>query len=192
MTTWWWIRHGPTHASGLVGATDLPADLSDRFALARLDLHLPDDALLVSSDLCRSITTADAIQRQRTRLEHAPEIREINFGDWEGKTFDQAVALHPEIAHSYWRNPGDIAPPGGETWNQASDRVEGFVQSMNRAYPNAHIIGVAHFAVILTQLQRATRISARSALSFRIDNLSVTRLEFLGPGWQVHAVNHIP
>ena len=30
------VRHGPTHARGLIGWSDVPADVSDRKALARL------------------------------------------------------------------------------------------------------------------------------------------------------------
>lgn len=74
MTTWWWVRHGPTHAKGMVGWRDLPADLSDQAALARLSTYLPQQALVVSSDLIRSVATADAIQGARQRLDHAGEI----------------------------------------------------------------------------------------------------------------------
>jgi alpha-ribazole phosphatase len=41
MTRLWLVRHGPTHARTMVGWTDLPADLSDVAALARLSAHLP-------------------------------------------------------------------------------------------------------------------------------------------------------
>jgi broad specificity phosphatase PhoE len=41
MSRIWLVRHGPTHAKGMVGWTDLPADLSDGAALARLNAHLP-------------------------------------------------------------------------------------------------------------------------------------------------------
>ena len=36
MTDIFLIRHGPTHAKGMVGWSDLAADLSDTQALARL------------------------------------------------------------------------------------------------------------------------------------------------------------
>lgn len=192
MTCWWWVRHGPTHADGLVGWTDLPADLSDLAALKRLDKHLPGDALIVSSDLSRCVATADAITHGRSRLNHAPEIREINFGEWEAKTFAEVSHLDPDTSRKYWSTPGDIAPRGGESWNQTSERVANYVDRMNREYAGRNIIAVAHFAVILTQLQRASKIPAKSALSFKIDNLSVTRLEFLDPAWRVHGVNHNP
>lgn len=192
MTTWWWVRHGPTHAKGMVGWSDLPADLSDSAALTRLSAYLPDDAMVVSSDLVRSIATADAITGKRERLTHAPAIREINFGDWELKTFRQIAADDPETSRAFWSAPGDIAPRGGESWNQTAARVAAFVADMNARHPDAHIVAVAHFGVILTQLQSAGGMSARAALSFRIDNLSVTRLEYLAPHWRIGGVNHLP
>lgn len=191
MTTWWWVRHGPTHTKALIGWTDLPADLSDRSALARLSDYLPSDALVVSSDLERCVKTADAIGRGRQRLVHARALRELNFGAWEGKTFAEVSKTDPDLSHDYWRNPGDIVPPGGESWNQTSARVAGFVDRMNHRFAGENIIAVAHFGVILTQLQRAGKMSARSALAFKIDNLSVTKLEFLDPDWRVLGVNHL-
>ena len=192
MTCWWWIRHGPTHADGLIGWTDLPADLSDHAALDRLADPLPDDALVISSDLARASATANAIQRNRQRLPDSPQLREINFGAWEGKTHAEISQTHPELARSYWTSPGDTAPPDGESWNQAAQRISRFVDDMNNGHPGAHIVAVAHFGVILTQLQRAAGMAPASALNFTIDNLSVTRLEFLDPGWRIKGVNHRP
>ena len=83
------IRHGPTHAKTMVGWSDLPADLSDHAALARLRSALPNEAVMVSSDLIRASATADAVSSGQLRLPNQPELREINFGDWELKSFDQ-------------------------------------------------------------------------------------------------------
>ncbi len=192
MTCWWWIRHGPTHADGLIGWTDLPADLSDRAALDRLADHLPDDALVVSSDLSRARDTADAIQRDRPRLPDSPSLREIHFGAWEGRTYAEIAQTNAELARTYWGTPGDTAPPGGESWNQAARRVSGFVDQINSRHAGANIVAVAHFGVILTQIQRAGGMAPASALSFAIDNLSLTRIEFLDPAWRILGVNHRP
>lgn len=192
MTCWWWIRHGPTHADGLIGWTDLPADLTDTSAISRLYDHLPEQAVVVSSDLKRCVATADKLAGTRQRLPHAAEIREIHFGEWEAKTFAEISKSDPDTALEYWSNPGKIAPKGGESWDQTGKRVEQFVSRINAEFAGQNIIAVAHFGVILTQLQRAGNMSATSALSFKIDNLSVTRLEFLDPEWRVHGVNHQP
>jgi alpha-ribazole phosphatase len=192
MTTWWWVRHGPTHAKGLVGWTDRPADLGDTLAITRLHDFLPSKAVVVSSDLIRCIHTADALQGSRARLPHAPSIRELNFGDWEDRTFAEVSQTDPEISRAYWSTPGDIRPPNGESWNETGARVADFVDQMNKSHQGQNIIAVAHFGVILTQVQRASHISAKSALAFKIDNLSVTRIDFLDPHWRIHMVNHLP
>lgn len=189
MTQFHFVRHGPTHAKGMVGWTDLPADLSATDQIARLDAHLPQDALVISSDLIRAAATADAIAGSRPRLPHDPGLREIHFGDWEGQRFDE-VADQPLI-RAYWETPGDVAPPNGESWNRVAGRVESVVNRLLSAHPGRHIIVVAHFGVILTQVQRALRIDAYEAFSHRIDNLSVTEIAFDG-GWKAGRINHIP
>jgi len=192
MTTWWWIRHGPTHEKTFVGWRDVPADLSNAAQIDRLNAHLPDDALLVSSDLIRATATADAITRGRKRLPHAPEIREFNFGDWDGLGFDQVATRDPDLSRAYWETPGDIAPPNGESWNSAATRIAPFVEEMNTRHPDRHIIAVAHIGVIMTQIQLAGGLTATQTISHKIDNLSVTRLQWDHGNWDVKAINHLP
>ena len=192
MTNWWWIRHGPTHHSGLVGWSDIPADLSDVAAIKRLNNHLPKDAVVVSSDLIRCVATADTLSTDRERLEHQFELREVHFGDWELKNYNDVAQSYPDLSKEYWTNPGDIAPPNGESWNESANRVAQAVERISNAYQGRNIIAVAHFGVILTQLQRATNMEPKSAIGFKIDNLSVTRIEHLGgPDWRVLGVNHL-
>lgn len=193
MTTWHWVRHGPTHATSFVGWRDIPADLSETAQIARLRAHLPGEAVIISSDLIRSITTADAIAGlQHDRLQHDPHLREMHFGHWDGMHFDDVAARDPDLSRRFWEDPGDVAAPGGESWNDASARVEAAVRRINHRHAGKHIIAVAHFGVILTQLQRALGISAYDTLSHRIDNLSVTEINWSKTGANVPRINHIP
>ncbi len=187
---WYWVRHGPTHQKGFTGHRDVPADLSDTAALGRLSAYLPEGALIVSSDLIRAVTTADAIAAARHRLPNTPALREFDFGTWDGLTFDTIAARDPDLSRAYWEQPGDIAPPGGESWNAAAARIRPFVDEMNTAHPGRPIIAVAHVGVILTQLCRATGKTPAETLAQHIDNLSVTRLTF-GPG-AADPVNYRP
>lgn len=184
----WWVRHGPTHARALVGWSDLPADLSDSAALARLSAFLPD-APVISSDLIRAIATADAIQGTRRRLPAAPGLREINFGDWELKTAAEIEAENPARARAYWDDPLTERPPGGETLAEVTARVDATLAPL--AQQN-DIIVVAHFGVILGQLHRALAGPIRDTLAQPIDNLSVTELRRTGRGWQSGVINHRP
>ena len=176
MTTWHWVRHGPTHQTSFTGWRDVDADLSDVGAIARLADHLPGDALILSSDLTRSVNTASALQRDRTRLPHDPALREFHFGNWDGVHFSEVADRHPDLSRSYWEDPGEHTPPGGESWNMAAARVAMAVRRIEATYPDAHIVAVAHFGVILTQVQAVLGLTAHAVLGHKIDPLSVTTL----------------
>lgn len=193
MTVWHWVRHGPTHEKTFVGWRDVPADLSDAAQIARLDAHLPDEAVIVASDLIRASATADAVARtSRMRVPDERNLRELHFGAWDGMHWKDVAIRDPDLSRAYWESPGDIIAPGGESWNQAALRVNSVVDRLNAAHPEAHIIAAAHFGVILTQVQRALGINAVATMAHKIDNLSVTTLVFTPSGWRVDAINHLP
>ena len=185
MTTFHWIRHGPTHAKGMVGHTDLPADLSDAAALARLSAVLPAGAPVISSDLRRAAATADALALGRPRLPDDPRLREIHFGAWEMLVADEVG--DQDAIRLFWDDPGHRAPPGGESWNALRARVDAGADAL-RHLPE--VIVVAHFGVILTQVQRALGIGALDAFGHRIDNLSLT--EVRDDPWGAPVVNRRP
>ena len=189
MTTFWWVRHGPTHEKAFVGWRDVPADLSDTGAIQRLKGFLPSDAVIISSDLIRCINTADAIQGNRHRLPHNSDLREFHFGDWDGRGFKEVADKYPDLSREYWERPGHAAPPGGESWFEAEERVEKAVRILQAEYPSQNVIVVAHFGVILSQLRRALDVPPADVLAQKIDNLSVTRITADG---EHGPVNHCP
>jgi broad specificity phosphatase PhoE len=185
MTRFWLVRHGPTHAKTMIGWTDLPADLSDTAALRRLNAHLPQ-APVISSDLARAITTADALGR--IRLPHEPGLREIHFGQWEGRAFAEVEAEDPTLIRAFWDQPGAIRPPGGESWDDLTARVWPALDRLQGLAPD--LIVVAHFGPILAALQRALGMTPLQAFAQRVEPLSVTCLTLDPPG--VLAINHRP
>lgn len=192
MTTFYWVRHGPTHQKKFVGWRDVPADLSDQEQIGRLADFLPQDAVVVSSDLKRSVDTATAIQGSRQRLRHMAELREFHFGSWDGLSFDAIASEYPDTSRAYWETPGDIAPPGGESWNMAAERVSHAADHLERQFAGRNIVVVAHIGVILTQAQRGLGCSAYDVLSHHIDNLSVTEIVCSGDKKTVARINHCP
>lgn len=185
MSRVWLVRHGPTHAKGMVGWTDLPADLSDHAALARLNAHLPV-VPVISSDLSRAVATADRLAA-RPRLAHDPDLREMHFGAWEMRRFDEIEAESPTHIRAFWESPGDVRPPGGESWHQMTARVEAALQRLHNL---PEVIVVAHFGPIVAAIQLAERLTPNEAFAHRIDNLSVTCLDF-GTSPRAISINHI-
>lgn len=187
----WWVRHGPTHQKVITGWRDVPADLSDDGALTRLDAFLPQGAIVVSSDLVRASATADRISATRTRLPDMPALREFDFGAWDGLHNDAVAARDPELSRAFWENPGDIAPPGGESFFAVGARVSAAIETLVRDHPGADLIAVAHMGVIMCHMAMGAGLGPKRALGHRIEPLSVTRLDRAGDGWTLETVNHI-
>lgn len=183
MTRLWLVRHGPTHARRLVGRTDLPADLSDRAALSRLSDALPP-APIVSSDLVRASATADAIQDARSRLDPDPAFREFDYGEWEDRPFE---AFDGPLSRAFFERPGDVRPPGGESWTDVHRRV---TAALSRYADHDELILVCHFGVILVLWADAARLDPADALMQPIRNLSVTRIDW-GRDPAPHWVDHV-
>ena len=187
--TIWWVRHGPTHAGAMVGWSDVAADLSDTAALARLSAALPDNAPVASSDLSRTRSTADAVAGGRSRLKPLEALREMHFGTWEMRTHAEIEAEDPLRIRAFWEHPGDVRPPGGESWFDLGARVSHAVETLLGRH--SQLIVVAHFGVILSELQRTLRWSADDAFAQRIDPLSLTRIDY-APTPAAPLINHIP
>lgn len=183
------IRHGPTHAKSMVGWSDLPADLSDTAALARLEAALPREAVVISSDLIRAVATADAIQGDRLRLPNAQALREMYFGDWELRRWAEIDAEDPDRIRAFWEEPGDNAAPGGESWNMLSARVNAQMDQLAQTYAGGDIIVVGHFGQILCQIERAGNMTTTEAFSHKIDNLSLSRIQYGPDGWTLSEIN---
>ena len=192
MTHLWLVRHGPTHEKSFVGWRDVPADLSNRELIAQVDAYLPQNALVISSDLKRSHDTATAIGGKRTRLPSCPDLREMDFGVWDGMTFDAVTARDPDLSRRFWEEPGDLAAPEGESWNQAAARFRTRIQALITEHAPDHLIVVAHMGVIMTQIQRGSGSTAYAAMGHQIDNFSTTDMRWNGHGWDMGAINHVP
>lgn len=185
MTRLWLVRHGPTHARVMLGWTDLPADLSDTAALATLRATLPQ-APVVSSDLRRAVSTADALQGDRHRLPHEADLREFDFGAWDGRA--HAEIDGPEV-RSYFDDPGAQKAPGGELWDDVTARVGAALDRLSGA---SDLIVVAHMGVILTMWARATGQRPFDALRQTIAPLSLTRIDLAAGAMVAVSANAVP
>jgi probable phosphoglycerate mutase len=58
----------------------------------------------------------------RVEIEH--DLKETDFGIWEGLTKDQACAAAREVFHAWESNPSAVGPPGGEPLHMALQRAQ--------------------------------------------------------------------
>ena len=187
----YWIRHAPTNTTKIHGWGDIDCDLSNTDMLQRLERALPADALVVASDLKRASKTADMISGHRTRLPDTRELRELNFGRWDGKTADQIIESDGETARKFWSDPMSANPPGGESWASLTSRVSGCIYRLIHRFPERPIVAVAHYGVILSQLMHVTGAGRPESIFDSVANLSLSKFSYDGSNWHVREFNRV-
>ena len=168
------IRHTRTATQpGLCyGQTDVP--LADDFAdaLAKLTGKLPDslsDAAVISSPLSRCRLLAERLSGNVAIDER---LSELNFGDWEGRLFDD---VEPAALRHWTGHFVDVAPPNGESFSDLHHRVGGFWRELlQQPYPQVGI--VTHAGVIRALLAEVLKLPLANAFQLRIDLGSVHKL----------------
>ena len=208
-TRWWWIRHAPVINSRpeLYGHKDLDCTLEDEASIAALAEWIPHDAVWVTSHLRRSICTAEAVRKRLAGRNPSlvepivdPAFAEQHFGIWEGMTFDELRDHLGEGFEAFWKAPAKVAAPSGESFVDVISRVADGVARVTAAHSGRDIVAVAHGGSIRAALAHALALDPDAALTFRIDNLSLTVIEHIQPSsaepergartaWRVTAVN---
>ena len=127
----WLVRHAaPLVAPGTCyGALDVPADAqATRAAAERLATALPPGARVAHSTLQRCELLAHELQALRPDLTLTPDarLREMDFGCWEGKTWD---AIGKNAIDTWVTGFATHAPGGGESLAHMLHRVAAALQT---------------------------------------------------------------
>lgn len=97
-----------------VRQAELTAEVLSDYAIDRL----------YSSDLLRAVETAAPLARVKgLSIIRKSGLREIDTGDWTGRTFDELSAEYPEDFRIWREELGRFRCPGGESIAQLSRRV---------------------------------------------------------------------
>ncbi len=152
------IRHGITEGNLLgqyVGRTDLPLAQEGIAQLEELKHRSPYPTAQVyyCSPLKRCIQTLNILYPEAQPIV-VEDLRECDFGDWEGKTAEQLSAEDENFAQ--WVQSGQaVTPPNGEGGGEFMQRVcaafEKIVEGMMRSGTNSAVV-VAHGGTIMSIL----------------------------------------
>jgi len=143
-------RHGQTgHNSErrFTGWSDPPLTRRGKAEARALGRRLQEQGIdaVYTSDLRRAVDTATIATADRAGLASTedPALREANFGEWQGLTFDEARASHPAEAAALLARSIDFCAPGGETIPQVHARVTALLSRLHESHENGTILVVA-------------------------------------------------
>ena len=176
------IRHGQTdwNVQGRIqGRQDIPLNAAGRSQAEMLAKGMEKRPVtaIYSSPQIRAMETAETLARaQGVTVIPVPELAEIGYGDWEGRTASDILAKERKLYEEWWQHPATVAPPGGETLNQvdarckkAWERIKGEMKGDTAVA--AHGGTLAHFIVHLLEGQP-------DAAEILVGNASITTIEY--------------
>lgn len=92
-----------------------------------------------SSDLARTFETATMIAEPHgLKVVPVAGLRETNFGEWAGLTYDEMYQRDPEALEQWLKDPEHLAPPGGETLAETRQRFLDALPRMDRVAVVSH------------------------------------------------------
>ncbi|PHR84837.1 MAG: histidine phosphatase family protein [Colwellia sp.] len=128
------LRHGEIATPGiLAGKTDVALSEVGRKQLLQATGSLINISRCISSPLIRCHDGASQYcQQHHLPLEVDSKLREMDFGDWDGKRYQALWKMDEQSATSaignFWQNPWQHQPPNGETMDSFVSRVDNWWQ----------------------------------------------------------------
>lgn len=123
------IRHGETKHNKefrFIGRTNPALSENGKSQAKALAERLADENIsaIYASDLLRATQTASIIAEDSGVEVIANEgLREIDFGDWEGLSYNEIMERDKETLDSWIENPTGVDIPSGESWHDFAARV---------------------------------------------------------------------
>jgi probable phosphoglycerate mutase len=180
------LRHGDTRLSPehrFSGLSDEPlsADGARQVSAAahRLAAGARIDAI-VSSPLKRAAATA-AIVADELGLATATDddLRETDFGEWEGLTIAEIQHQWPEAVVAWQRDPGQ-APPGGESFAETACRVNRACERILWEHRGKTVLVVSHITPIKILLCRALGAPLLAMYRFYLGSACINEIQWHG------------
>ena len=169
------IRHGELQgaaAGKLLGRTDTPLSkrgLEQSHQLAE-GLSAAGLTSVYSSDLQRARMTAEVIAERRSlKVQPNSAWREIDMGQWEGRTIQSLHDEAPELIAQLFNDPVSFEYPGGESFAFFTARVLKAVDQLLMTHKRGEVVLVAHGGVCRAIIGNALGIPAKNWLRLAQD-----------------------
>jgi alpha-ribazole phosphatase len=165
------VRHTKPAVQGICyGSLDVPLSEEGLEHARTIAAELAGEpfAAIYTSPLRRCAETARMLAEGREcPLETLDAVRELNFGRFEGHTYDDLARDYPELYRRWMESPTEVEFPGGESFAVMRRRVLTGVRELSVRHAGQTIALVTHGGVIRTLLVEAQGMDCRRM--FEID-----------------------
>jgi broad specificity phosphatase PhoE len=130
---------------------------------------------LIASDLRRAEQSAHLLAAPLgATVSTDPRLRELCFGAWEGKTWDEIHRLDRRRLDRWGRRWWEVAPPGGETFGDLSRRVLDWLSE--QIEQGGLVVAVTHGGSLRALFGAVLGVSREQLFAMRFDLAHVSAL----------------
>jgi len=173
------LRHGETEGGARYwGRTDVP--LSSRgWQQMRTAVTGRSWDLIVSSPLRRCATFAEALAEEiAVPCTLEADLREVSFGDWEGRSAAELSESDAERLRLFWSDPSAHTPPGGESLGDLQARVMAVWHRLAKVADSRRILIVTHGGPIRVFQAAQARMPLSALMSFDVPHAALIRIDW--------------
>ncbi len=191
------VRHGEVEVQGqgkFLGFTDLDLSPRGKAQVAGLSEYLRDMVLdrAYASDLKRAMNSAEIICRGRgIKPIPCPALREMDMGEWDGKSWEEIKKTNPEITPRFFNNLKKFHFPGGEDWHHFHGRVSKGLKTLLKENQGKDILLVAHAGVNRIILAQALGLPFKNMFFMDQGYACLNIIEWYGKASKVILMNGI-
>jgi alpha-ribazole phosphatase len=187
------VRHAETAGqSRFLGQHDAPLSAVGRRQLPALanKLHRYAIDMVYCSDLSRATTTAGAIARRLdVPVEVRPSLREMNFGRWEGLSWDEVAEQFPRAARRWLNARSSPSVPGGEPLARFKRRTLAELKHIVADNAGTSVAVVTHGGVIRVVVAAVLGIPDRKLFCVSQPPCAINVIDYFNRGAVVRSIN---
>ena len=181
--TIYFLRHGTVGMDGrFIGSSDLPLTEQgiEQIRQSRLFLSLIPFNKAYVSPLLRCTQSLKHLDIP-IESEILRELREINFGDWEKKAYNDLLENYPEQVESWQKSPDAFCFPGGDSIKDFHHRISRLAETLSaKDYENLLI--VSHGGVIRHLICSFLRLPLENYLLFDVKPGTIAKVRLYSEG----------
>lgn len=126
---------------------------------------------------CRAFAERLAVARELPwQMEEG--LREIDFGDWEGRSGQEVYQDDRERLLAFWGDPVRNPPPGGESWDDFQTRTTRARVRILEEFCGLRLLVITHGGVIRALVGEALGTPVHLLGRIQIDYASCTRINY--------------
>jgi alpha-ribazole phosphatase len=185
ITRCWLIRHGEPESEArgrCYGALDIPLSEHGRSQMVQVACHLATEpiAAIYSSPQRRATESAHLIaQPHASFCEIVPDLREINFGDLEGLTYDEIATRYPDVYRQWMDAPTEVQFPNGESFPEMCIRVRLAFAGIQQRNEGRTFAIVTHGGVIRIVIAQALQMPEECVFRLAQDYAAMNLLAWM-------------